>query len=84
MSTFDESERLVCSYLRAARSRVGCDCGPRNPCLPGLCPCSINEIPCQVCKFVVGVLFRNPSDFVNVFIMTNQYLHFYLVPNNVD
>ncbi|CAH8641539.1 unnamed protein product [Schistosoma rodhaini] len=44
----DESERLVCSYIRAMRSRVGCNCGPKNSCIPGQCPCADDGIPCQV------------------------------------
>ncbi|CAH8624403.1 unnamed protein product [Schistosoma curassoni] len=44
----DESERLVCSFIRAMRSRVGCNCGPKNSCIPGQCSCADDGIPCQV------------------------------------
>ncbi|KAK4467815.1 hypothetical protein MN116_008739 [Schistosoma mekongi] len=44
----DESERLVCSFVRAMRSRVGCNCGPNDLCTPGQCSCADEEIPCQV------------------------------------
>ncbi|CAH8625433.1 unnamed protein product [Schistosoma margrebowiei] len=44
----DESERLVCSFIRAMRSCVGCNCGPKNSCIPGQCSCADDGIPCQV------------------------------------
>ncbi|CAH8632986.1 unnamed protein product [Heterobilharzia americana] len=44
----DESERLVCSFVRTMRSRVGCNCGPGDSCVPGQCLCADEEIPCQV------------------------------------
>ncbi|CAH8555230.1 unnamed protein product [Schistosoma turkestanicum] len=44
----DESERLVCTFIRAMRSRVGCNCGPKNSCIPGQCSCADDGIPCQV------------------------------------
>ncbi|KAH8857132.1 Cysteine/serine-rich nuclear protein 2 [Schistosoma japonicum] len=48
VAEIDESERLVCSFVRAMRSRVGCNCGPNDLCTPGQCSCADEEIPCQV------------------------------------
>ncbi|GAA52288.1 cysteine/serine-rich nuclear protein 1 [Clonorchis sinensis] len=44
----DESEREVCLQMRATRSRVGCECGPRYPCTPGRCSCVEDGVQCQV------------------------------------
>ncbi|OON16743.1 hypothetical protein X801_07433, partial [Opisthorchis viverrini] len=44
----DESEREVCLQMRATRSRVGCECGPRYPCTPGRCSCIEDGVQCQV------------------------------------
>ncbi|THD22245.1 hypothetical protein D915_007016 [Fasciola hepatica] len=48
VTRLDESERDVCLRIRATRSRVGCDCGPRYPCTPGRCSCIEEGIQCQV------------------------------------
>ncbi|KAA0201243.1 Cysteine/serine-rich nuclear protein 1 [Fasciolopsis buskii] len=48
VTRLDESEREVCLQIRATRSRVGCDCGPRYPCTPGRCSCIEEGVQCQV------------------------------------
>ncbi|CAH8867205.1 unnamed protein product [Trichobilharzia szidati] len=48
ITKIDGSERLVCSFIRTMRSRVGCNCGPTDSCKPGRCSCADEGIPCQV------------------------------------
>ncbi|KAF8569808.1 hypothetical protein P879_06477 [Paragonimus westermani] len=50
VTRLDESERAVCLSVRATRSRIGCDCGPRHPCTPGRCSCIEDGVQCQVDK----------------------------------
>ncbi|KAF7254849.1 hypothetical protein EG68_08118, partial [Paragonimus skrjabini miyazakii] len=50
VTRLDESEREVCLRVRATRSRIGCDCGPRYPCIPGRCSCIEDGVQCQVDK----------------------------------
>ncbi|KAF5400899.1 hypothetical protein PHET_04997 [Paragonimus heterotremus] len=50
VTRLDESEREVCLSVRATRSRIGCDCGPRYPCTPGRCSCIEDGVQCQVDK----------------------------------
>ncbi|KAA3677024.1 uncharacterized protein DEA37_0002054, partial [Paragonimus westermani] len=50
VTRLDESEREVCLSVRATRSRIGCDCGPRHPCTPGRCSCIEDGVQCQVDK----------------------------------